>query len=290
MVEMNSSSIMCIKCLLFFINLLLMLAGAMVAFMGMGLYDLHDTSPYFFDFTHKLPAFFTIGFGVFIFIVAIIGFFGVFKDSTRIMKAFVLSLAAAVLLGFSASLVTFVFHDEIADIIGDKITNGMPRYENSTDVKNAFDSLHNNLQCCGYRGPADWGNILTNGSSPYEPPKSCCATFETFYVKLSNELECKEFYLTGCGKKTAHLIYTIVLVSLVVESVLVSIKTIGIILGCALWHNIRMQKWKRDEGRRCRLEKSTNTYKPLDKAEPIDTFSIVYMKNNGVYHETTDSI
>lgn len=154
---------------MFFFNLVFALCGlCIVAFAGLCLYTLMDSSNFVQDlFLYPIVVFLVIG-GIIVFI-AFFGCCGSVKEHHCMLTSFGVLLVALFVIELAVVAAGYFYRDEISHRYKDLLSDGVKEYNTNDDAKKLIDDLQLYFRCCGVDGPSDY-NALSM-------PDSCCDNF-----------------------------------------------------------------------------------------------------------------
>jgi len=162
----------CVKYLLFFFNLIFVLAG--IALIATGAYVKIKLDEYydFFQDDYMGPGILLIVVGVVIFLLAFFGCCGAYKDNYCLTMTFAVMLGLIFILELAGGIAGFVLRNDIEDDVDTTLRKatlnyGKPKHDG---VTKAWDKLQDEFDCCGVDNATDWKAVL-----PANPPESCCA-------------------------------------------------------------------------------------------------------------------
>lgn len=171
----------CIKYILFFLNVIFWLVGALILCIGAYLMtELKDIINGFKDLWYQ-PAVLITVFGAILFIITFFGCIGSLRENICLL-AFYASCVAVILLILVAVAVTgYLLRGPLEEAIDGKLRKAIVFYrdEKKQDLHFLIDTTQTEMGCCGSRDYADWQlNQYFNCSSPALErcgvPYSCC--------------------------------------------------------------------------------------------------------------------
>ncbi|KAJ0180309.1 hypothetical protein K1T71_003713 [Dendrolimus kikuchii] len=158
-----------VKYVIFFFNLLVALLG--LAILGIGIAFLLNFSFIKDEVKNHLtvgPWIFIIV-GAIMFIIAFFGCCGAIRESHCMVVTYAIFLLVIIIIQVALAVLLFVYGDNIKQSIVSGI-NGLYEKRTRADVDKSFITLIENIeiqfQCCGGKGPSDYGFTL---------PDSCCS-------------------------------------------------------------------------------------------------------------------
>nr|XP_054761383.1 tetraspanin-9-like [Lytechinus pictus] len=155
-------AIACVKCFLYFLDILFLLSGIGLFITGI----------------HVLVGVTLLTHGL---VICILIFF-----------QFYFMVVVVICLEVSAIIIAFAglhMHDDMTSYVTASMKRGLFYYqdENHSEMKAAWDSLQQEVECCGVNAPTDWE--ITGGFPPGEVPGSCCN---------GPDGACTSYYMEGC--------------------------------------------------------------------------------------------
>ncbi|KAK6625394.1 hypothetical protein RUM43_005691 [Polyplax serrata] len=156
----------CIKCLLFTFNLLFVMSGFILIIIGSVIKTPYSAYHYILDHGFFSIPVLLIFIGIIIFVVSFLGCCGAFKENYCMTIGFGVSLLLVLLLEISGGIAGYVLRDKVSVVLKQNLTNSIPYYNDTPDVKKLWDIAQHTFSCCGVDGVDDWNGFI---------PKSCCS-------------------------------------------------------------------------------------------------------------------
>ena len=95
--------------------------------------------------------------------------------------------------GIAISL--FMFSGEAKGMMGKFMNQSMVSYNNGGAVKEGWDHVQKDFECCGFKGHEDWKDIMNNTKKI--APKSCCKKPGQCIMDITSQ----KVFPEGCGEK-----------------------------------------------------------------------------------------
>ncbi|XP_061182811.1 CD82 antigen-like isoform X2 [Saccostrea echinata] len=168
--------------LLILFNIIFWLSGA--ALLGLGIWfkvdknvnsyfdvvDVDTEDPYFDYAVYVL-----IGFGAFIFLVGFCGCCGAIRESKCLLGFYVFFLIIIIGGEIAAGALGFIYKDKVESKVEDLLMETMSKYRTSKNIRNAWDFVQIELECCGSNEPDNWNKFNITYNAELQPfPASCC--------------------------------------------------------------------------------------------------------------------
>ncbi|CAN7991173.1 unnamed protein product, partial [Ixodes hexagonus] len=168
--------------------------------------------------------------GSIVFLVAFLGCCGAMQESYCMLMLFSVFLFLILVAEIAAGSLGFVYKGKVEHLAKDRFEQSLADYDregtgNVSPVKEAWDFIQSQLQCCGVDSYKDWDKRP-------EVPKSCC----------KNEASCStpsDYYSVGCYNKVKDDIKTYAVYVGVAGIGIGLIEIIGIIFSCCLANQVK---------------------------------------------------
>uniref|UniRef100_A0A0B7B361 Tetraspanin n=1 Tax=Arion vulgaris TaxID=1028688 RepID=A0A0B7B361_9EUPU len=159
----------CVKYLLFLFNLIFVIAG--IGLIAAGAYVKIKLDEYynFFGNTYMGPGILLIVVGVIIFLLAFFGCCGAVKENYCLTMTFAVTLGIIFILEIAGGIAGFVLRDKIENEIEDLLAKSMNNYNTDSGMRESWDNLQKEFECCGAHNISDWAQHNVN-----KTPDSCC--------------------------------------------------------------------------------------------------------------------
>ncbi|XP_063960691.1 tetraspanin-9-like [Lytechinus pictus] len=188
-------AIACVKCFLYFLDILFLLSGIGLFITGIHVLVGVTSGTYASllpSISYMHAAYVLIILGIFIVVVAIIGCIAAVREGVCCLLTFYFMVVVVICLEVSAIIIAFAglhMHDDMTSYVTASMKRGLFYYqdENHSEMKAAWDSLQQEVECCGVNAPTDWE--ITGGFPPGEVPGSCCN---------GPDGACTSYYMEGC--------------------------------------------------------------------------------------------
>lgn len=170
------------RCLLILFNILFWLSGA--ALLGLGIWfkvDKNinsyldvievDTEDPYFDYA----VYVLIAFGAFVFLVGFCGCCGAVRESKCLLGFYIFFLMIIIGGEIAAAVFGFLYKDKVETKVNDLLLETMRKYKTSKNIRNAWDFVQIELDCCGPDSYDKWENLTIKYNAKVVPfPSTCC--------------------------------------------------------------------------------------------------------------------
>jgi len=138
--------------------------------------------------------------GVLVCLVGFMGCCGACMGNSCMLKTYGILLTVLLIAEIGVGIAAFVYKGDVEDSLKTDMLNLIPNYNNADGedpdlvITQAWDTLQENLKCCGVSNDTDWRdnkNITTNGV-----PDSCCKDVKPGCGQLSPNPD--KIYTQGC--------------------------------------------------------------------------------------------
>ncbi|XP_048727431.1 CD9 antigen-like isoform X2 [Ostrea edulis] len=168
--------------LLILFNIIFWLSGA--ALLGVGIWfkvdkninsyfdvvDVDTQDPYFDYAVYVL-----IGFGAFVFLVGFCGCCGAIRESKCLLGFYVFFLMLIIGGEIAAAVLGYIYKDKVETEVNDLLKQTMNMYKVKKNMRNAWDFVQIELNCCGAESPDTWKNLSIPYNGEDVPfPSTCC--------------------------------------------------------------------------------------------------------------------
>ncbi|KYO37491.1 CD63 antigen [Alligator mississippiensis] len=230
------SGMKCVKCLVFFFNLLFWVCG--IALVGLGIYVqvMLNKSLTMHNLSASGPAIVIIAVGVVIFFISFFGCCGAWKESYCMVTTFAVLLTLIFLVEIAAAIAGYVFKDKLRKTLEDELWREMHNYTNDKLAKEAMDELQKQYMCCGANNYTDWETI-PGFKENRTVPLSCCRTNAT--AKCNEHPTSATIYTEGCLKTMEAWMKKHIVVVAAVALGIAFFEILGIAFACCLMKGIR---------------------------------------------------
>jgi hypothetical protein len=225
----------CLKWLLFVFNLFFFAIGVTVLALGAWIYVEFDS------FLSELggakylngPILF-IAVGSIITIISFLGCCGACKEIKCMLYLFAILMTITFILELVGGILAVT--NDFGDKLQDTLKDSTAEYEDNSAVREAWDTVQKNLDCCGVDNKTDW--FSANWSQGLVP-ESCCETtlcktnatkLPTFDFKVTDATS--GVYDVGCFKKIKDKYEDNSTASAVVAITFAVLQILGIIIAC----------------------------------------------------------
>ncbi|XP_061678155.1 CD151 antigen isoform X2 [Syngnathoides biaculeatus] len=178
----NNCGTICLKYLLFLLNILFLLAGG--AMLAVGFWTLVEKSDYISLLNssfYTVPAYTLIAAGAVMIIIGVIGCCATLMEMKGLLIVYLVLLLCVFLLEVVGGVLTYVTYQELDEELRENLKEAMQqKYQQAGEesVTYAVDKLHQEFQCCGSNGSSDWKDSVWIQTSQNQQlvPDSCCKT------------------------------------------------------------------------------------------------------------------
>lgn len=221
----------CIKNLLFIFNFFFAISGILIIVCGG--YSLHlfkKTGPVIGDDYVSAPVILIVV-GSIVFLVAFLGCCGAMQESYCMLMLFSVFLFLILVAEIAAGSLGFVYKGKVEHLAKKRFEDSLHDYEREgqspvTPVKEAWDFIQSQLQCCGVDSYSDWI------SDKKDVPKSCC----------KNQNACSsasDYFSVGCYNKVKEDVKAYAVYVGIAGIGIGLIEIIGIIFSCCLANQVK---------------------------------------------------
>jgi CD63 antigen len=229
----------CVKYLMFFFNLLFLLAG--LAMVIIGAVAQASTSHLRGLYGVNAGAIFIIVIGGVIFIVAFFGCCGAIKENRCLLITFGVCMSIILVLSIAAVITAYVYRSRTDSWLSTLMRDQLVHYREKGNV--ASDIFWNNTQrdekCCGVTSFVDWKQSPVLNET-HSVPDSCCVTFTDGcgFRFFDGPQKNTTVYTKGCFEDLKEgFKYSMLIVGGIAIAVAI-LQVIGIILAFSLAHAI----------------------------------------------------
>ncbi|XP_045784409.1 CD63 antigen-like [Maniola jurtina] len=228
----------CVKYLLFSFNLLFAITGLIILVVGAKseinahpYVDLTDES-----FYTSAPVILIIV-GLIVFVVAFFGCCGAVKENHCMIVTFSVFLLLIFIAELAVGIAGYMKHQDLETSMMRSLNDSLKHYNDDPTIRQNFDIIQTDLQCCGISGPGDW----KNNTLPI--PDSCCAAREVVANKTiaSCTATSPTLHQKGC---LGEILNNLKALSLLLGGVglgIAFVQLLGVIFACCLARSIRSQ-------------------------------------------------
>lgn len=220
----------CIKNLLFIFNFFFAISGIIIIVCGG--YSLHlfkKTGPVIGDDYVSAPVILIVV-GSIVFLVAFLGCCGAMQESYCMLILFSVFLFLILVAEIAAGSLGFVYKGKVENLAKGKFEQSLRDYDREgpgvvTPVKEAWDFIQSQLQCCGVDNYSDW----TKAGKAV--PSSCC--------KNQGSCSPSDYFSVGCYEKVKTDVKTYAVYVGIAGIGIGLIEIIGIIFSCCLANQVK---------------------------------------------------
>jgi len=235
---MVAGGMKCVKCLLFLFNLLFFIAGVVLIIGGTLIQTKYNADFAFFD-NHAVNyvAVVLIGIGLIIFTIGFFGCCGAYRENYCLILTFAVLLGFVFVLEIAAAITAHLMRGKIDRLIRDTMLHSSKNYPGGKVVKEAWDHIQEDFDCCGARNYTDWAS---NANLNQSVPDSCCVVYQEYCGEgYFRHATTPEIYTEGCAEKFLIASDVTVIVVIVVAIAVAILQVLGIVLACFLASSVR---------------------------------------------------
>ncbi|XP_022334593.1 CD82 antigen-like [Crassostrea virginica] len=130
-----------------------------------------DTEDPYFDYA----VYVLIAFGAFIFLVGFCGCCGALRESKCLLGFYIFFLIIIIAGEIAAAVLGFLYKDKVESKVNDLLFTTMQQYKTNKNLRNAWDFVQIELDCCGSDSFLKWENMsLTYNAETVPFPSTCC--------------------------------------------------------------------------------------------------------------------
>ncbi|KAH7640966.1 23 kDa integral membrane protein [Dermatophagoides farinae] len=148
-----------IKLALIIINLVFLVLGCVVIYVGYNLVDINIQAPGAFtlaDINFKSISWVVLATGVIIVLIAAFGFFGSCCESSAMLNLYGFLLIALIAAQIYVVVRSIKSNDNIEEKIRTGILDAINKMNNNTKTKLVLQEIQSKLKCCGWNGVSDY--------------------------------------------------------------------------------------------------------------------------------------
>jgi len=242
----------CIKYMIFTINFMFVLTGALLIVVGITINAMYDHFEHFLYDHFYSPPTMLIVIGILILLISFFGCVGAIKESACWINVYGFLLFLVLLLQVSAAISAYALQGQVHNMVIKTINDSMHQYQDDEYVRETIDYLQMSLECCGIESPSEWNHILHAGenTSRLFVPASCCGVPFT-----TNTDNCELPYTDGCYYRLKSLISQGSNLIATGATAVALVQMLGVICAFMLSKAIRQTKSLR-EAKRYQLQQS----------------------------------
>ncbi|KAK4876485.1 hypothetical protein RN001_012907 [Aquatica leii] len=201
MTQGSNFGLKCMKYMLLVSNLMFMVIGILMIYMGDMVVSIYDDFKIFIKPQYFSPAFFMVCIGAFVLLVSLYGCIGAILHSTMMINTYIFLMCVLVILEIATAVTAFTKRYDIDTFINNSMYRSMNFYKTDAQFTNSWNFIQNKFLCCGVHDINDWSmyNItettIVFGTNAFGIPKSCCAV-----------PDCTAIVITGCRNYISSVI------------------------------------------------------------------------------------
>ncbi|XP_062850921.1 tetraspanin-9 isoform X2 [Trichomycterus rosablanca] len=209
----------CVKYMMFLFNLLFWLSGC--GLLGVGIW-LSMSQGSFATFSPSFPSLsaanLVIILGTIVMVTGFLGCMGAIKENKCLLLSFFIVLLMILLAELILLILFFLYTDKVNENAQQDLKEGLQLYntDNNIGLRNAWNIIQSEWQCCGVTGHTDWLDALPDKTVP----DRCCQE----HYKECGRNSSNVFWSRGCYEKVVdwlddnkHLLGTIAMCVLVIQ-------------------------------------------------------------------------
>ncbi|XP_060745109.1 tetraspanin-9 isoform X1 [Tachysurus vachellii] len=217
--RMARGCLCCVKYMMFLFNLLFWLSGC--GLLGVGIW-LSMSQGSFATFSPSFPSLsaanLVIILGSIVMVTGFLGCMGAIKENKCLLLSFFIFLLIILLAELILLILFFVYTDKVSENAQQDLKEGLQLYntDNNIGLRNAWNIIQSEWQCCGVSGHTDWHDALPDKTVP----DRCCQE----HYKECGRNSSNVFWSQGCYEKVVdwlddnkHLLGTIAMCVLVIQ-------------------------------------------------------------------------
>ncbi|KAI5093968.1 tetraspanin-9 isoform X1 [Silurus meridionalis] len=217
--RMARGCLCCVKYMMFLFNLLFWLSGC--GLLGVGIW-LSMSQGSFATFSPSFPSLsaanLVIILGSIVMVTGFLGCMGAIKENKCLLLIFFIVLLIILLAELILLILFFVYTDKVSENAQQDLKEGLQLYntDNNIGLRNAWNIIQSEWQCCGVIGHTDWHDALPDKTVP----DRCCQE----HYKECGRNASNIFWSQGCYEKVVdwlddnkHLLGTIAMCVLVIQ-------------------------------------------------------------------------
>ncbi|XP_053112284.1 tetraspanin-9 isoform X1 [Hemicordylus capensis] len=196
--SMARGCLCCLKYMMFLFNLIFWLCGC--GLLGVGIW-LSVSQGNFATFSPSFPSLsaanLVIAIGTIVMVTGFLGCLGAIKENKCLLLSFFIVLLIILLAELILLILFFVYMDKINESARQDLKEGLKLYntENNVGLKNAWNIIQAEMNCCGVTDYRDWYPVL----GEYTVPDRCCK--ENSQDCGRNVTNTSSVWNTGCYEK-----------------------------------------------------------------------------------------
>jgi len=238
-----------VKYILFFFNFLFVIAGILLITAGALSFAGYDK---YLDLAkeveldaYKAPPILMMIIGSIVFLIAFLGCCGTMQESNCMMMTYAFVLSLLLIAEVGIVIVALVYSDDFEKVLHEGFGKSIKKYGiNDDPVMESWNSMQQNLKCCGIDDYKDWEQTSWTVKEKLVPI-SCCIKAEDGcsdnVFDQSPEFVGQTIYTEGCLKKALNDIGTQYIT--IGAGVVAAIELVGIIFACCLAGRFRRKQY-----------------------------------------------
>ncbi|XP_052821542.1 CD63 antigen [Octopus bimaculoides] len=188
------------KCTLILLNAFFLVVSLVLIAVGSVMQvSFHAYAQVFRD-SVSVPAVLIISLGLLICMTSIFGLVIVVRERYILLSVYSCVLVILVIAETFIGLVGLTLKSYVRQIVVHTMQVAERKYNESISAAYTWNTIQNNLHCCGILNYTEWSTYLNNSV-----PDSCCISYK--YNCGINAVEANNVHATGCAKALFHWLY-----------------------------------------------------------------------------------
>jgi len=158
--------------------------------------------------------------GSIVFFIAFLGCCGTIRESKCMMMTYATVLLVLLIAEVAIAVGIYYKQDELKDLMNKGLDQSLTEYEAKPEIRETWNLMQSNLECCGVNGSGDWGRIGTT------VPQSCCIE-ENCTTSDSSKI-----WNNGCSNQIFSILKTEY--GMYAAGILAAVELLGVLFGCCL--------------------------------------------------------
>ncbi|XP_022111920.1 CD63 antigen-like [Acanthaster planci] len=221
-----------IKYLMFFFNFIFFICGIVIIVGGALVFTKYND---YVDFTgsmgNAIPIVLLV-IGIFILFTGFLGCCGALRENYCMVCTFAIIIVILLLAELGGGIAGYVLRNDIKKAIDDNMNKLLVQYPNNTATQKLFDSMQQDLKCCGVNNYTDWYSYLGSGNVT----DSCCKKEEP---KCGIEPKKETIWTDGCFNALYDFLEDNIVIIAAIAIVIAVIQIFGVVCSCCLMRSIK---------------------------------------------------
>ncbi|XP_054153036.1 23 kDa integral membrane protein-like [Oppia nitens] len=224
-----------IKYLLFLFNVLWLVLGGVVLWLGIKVTIWSGSLSDIYENNLRTGSIIILAAGVLIFLLAFLGCCGACRESACMLSTYGAIILLLVIAQCVGAYFAFKYKTDIPKEINKIIEKGIEKFQSEDSVAKGIQEIQRSFECCGTDGPNSW-RVKTGG----RVPASCCdewSSGDSPHKLCSDSMKIK--FTEGCAQKVTNILNKYVGGLGGVAIALVLIQLLIILSACCLAREVR---------------------------------------------------